>query len=123
VPLFAQSFWLHLPWWLYFLVAAGIVVRVSEERLRVERKAGHRSYLRSATWRTKRRGALARAGGCCEDCGSRQNLHVHHLTYRRHGREEDRDLRVLCARCHRRRHRDGGRTDDAVDSFIGWLES
>jgi len=33
-------------------------------------------------------------------CGSKSDLHVHHRSYENFTREEDGDLRVLCALCH-----------------------
>ena len=35
----------------------------------------------------------------CELCGTKENLHVHHLRYR-FFREEDKDLQVACKQCH-----------------------
>jgi 5-methylcytosine-specific restriction endonuclease McrA len=112
---------LHLPWWLWALGFALFALTVVEEQQRARRKARHRAYLRSPAWNNRRRDALVRAGGRCMDCGSTRDLHVHHLTYKRHGREEARDLRVLCSRCHRKRHLDGGRIDDATDRLVGWI--
>ena len=41
----------------------------------------------------------------CQNCGSRQNLQVHHQQMRSHqGRDEDSNLITLCARCHERVH-------------------
>jgi 5-methylcytosine-specific restriction endonuclease McrA len=115
------SLHLHLSWWVWALGAAMLVLSVVGERQRAARKARHRAYLRSPEWKARRRDALARASGRCMDCGTTRNLHVHHLTYKRHGNELARDLRVLCSRCHRRRHRDGGRADDLMDRVIGWI--
>lgn len=115
-----QGVAIHLPWWVWALGAALFVLSVVEEQQRAARKAKHRAYLRSSEWKTRRKDALVRAGGRCMDCGATTHLHVHHLTYKRHGNELARDLRVLCPRCHSRRHRDGGRADDVLDRFIGW---
>jgi 5-methylcytosine-specific restriction endonuclease McrA len=112
---------LHLPWWVWALGAVLLVVSVIEEQQRAARKAKHRAYLRSPEWKARRNEALLRAGGRCMDCGSSKNLYVHHLTYKRHGNELARDLRVLCRRCHRKRHGEGGRSDDLFDRLIGWV--
>jgi 5-methylcytosine-specific restriction endonuclease McrA len=111
---------MHLPWWIWAIATALIAMSVVERAQRARRKDEHRAYLNSLAWRQTRREALNRAGGRCEDCGSTRKLHVHHLTYARHGREKPRDLRVLCSRCHRRRHREGGRFDDRMDLMFGW---
>jgi 5-methylcytosine-specific restriction endonuclease McrA len=116
-----QSVALHLPWWVWALGALLLVLSVFEEQQRAARKAKHRAYLRSSEWKARRKDALERAGGRCMDCGTTKSLHVHHLTYKRHGNELARDLRVLCSRCHRRRHRDGGRSVDLLDRFVGWV--
>jgi 5-methylcytosine-specific restriction endonuclease McrA len=52
----------------------------------------HRQILERDNWR-------------CQSCGSMQNLHVHHLTYRSHsGGDVEHNLITLCAVCHSRQH-------------------
>lgn len=58
------------------------------------------TYLRSATWRSKRIAALERAGQRCQVCNSPDKLQVHHRTYERLGNELPEDLTVLCDDCH-----------------------
>lgn len=111
----------HLPWWLYAVGVAVLALRLLDSHLRARMKERHRAYLTSPSWNRRRREALERAGHRCVDCGSGERLHVHHLTYKRHGSEPMRDLRVLCARCHRRRHQSGGRMDDRLDRLINWI--
>ena len=58
---------------------------------------------------TIKRLAHDRAGGRCERCGRsghRRNweLHVHHLTYERRGKELLSDVVVLCLNCHAEEH-------------------
>ena len=57
-------------------------------------------YLRSDHWQFTRRRALLRAGGQCQLCEATGSLNVHHLTYRRRGREKEKDVMVLCYPCH-----------------------
>lgn len=54
----------------------------------------------------------ARDGGCCRVCGSRVNVHRHHLKPRSLGGETtESNLVLLCGACHRNAHerRDDGR--------------
>ena len=48
---------------------------------------------------------LERDGWRCQDCGSFENLQVHHLKPRsRLGSDTMRNLITLCALCHEKRH-------------------
>jgi 5-methylcytosine-specific restriction endonuclease McrA len=71
---------------------------------RVERQREYRRYLKSDEWQARRRAAVERARGFCADCGTRENLDAHHLTYKRRGNERPSDLVALCRTCHRERH-------------------
>lgn len=68
------------------------------------REVGYDEYLNSPEWRRKRRAAVEKAGGQCSRCRSKKNLTVHHVTYKRFGREKSRDLQVLCRPCHDDEH-------------------
>jgi len=58
-------------------------------------------YLRSPEWKQIRNSQLANAGHRCQVCNRNGiSLHVHHRTYERRGRENFKDLIVLCAECH-----------------------
>jgi 5-methylcytosine-specific restriction endonuclease McrA len=53
-------------------------------------------------------------GRFCKACGSKKNLHVHHVTYERFGNELLTDLLGLCYTCHKgvhELHRKTGRRD------------
>lgn len=57
-----------------------------------------------AKWAVKRAvkvGILTR--GCCEKCGSSENIHGHHCDY-----DKQLDVMWLCARCHNEWHRING---------------
>jgi 5-methylcytosine-specific restriction endonuclease McrA len=62
--------------------------------------AEYEAVLSSPGWRRLRRRAIRRAGRRCQRCGARGPLDVHHLTYRRLGRERPGDLLAVCERCH-----------------------
>lgn len=65
----------------------------------------YREYLRSPAWDKKRRKRLMIDGYACVRCGRKsRELHVHHKTYERLGRERMEDLETLCKRCHKREH-------------------
>ena len=89
------------------LLALAIVALLAARGSRARRRrAWYRAvYLRSAHWRARRARAITRAGYRCERCRARGRLEVHHRTYRRLGRERDRDLQALCATCHDRAER------------------
>ncbi len=72
--------------------------------LRVRRWNYRSNYLRTARWRETREHAIARAGGCCEECGNAHGLEAHHKTYAHLGDERPQDLEVLCSYCHAERH-------------------
>lgn len=61
------------------------------------------AYLASDDWRTKRN--RKRVGRRCAICGSSSQLDVHHLRYAADLTTiEQKDLRVLCRRCHEIAH-------------------
>jgi len=69
------------------------------------RSLPYQEYLKSTHWQRVRLDALKRAGYECRACEiDGVELQVHHLTYKRLGRERPRDLRVLCADCHKAVH-------------------
>ncbi len=46
-----------------------------------------------------------RSGGRCEECGSQEMLGKHHVVFRSHGGQWTLDnTRLLCWRCHNRKH-------------------
>lgn len=71
-------------------------------------KSSYAAYLHSDHWKNLRKETLE-VTTSCERCSMPrwlaaivydQDLHVHHKTYERVGREDSRDLEVLCRRCH-----------------------
>jgi len=52
----------------------------------------------------------------CQKCGRKYELQVHHLTYKRFGREELEDLQTLCTRCHNDIHAEEG--DKATEKMM-----
>ena len=60
-------------------------------------------YIETPGWAAKAQAAKQRAGQKCQLCGAKRKdvqLHAHHNTYQRLGREKNTDLLVLCDPCH-----------------------
>jgi 5-methylcytosine-specific restriction endonuclease McrA len=61
------------------------------------------------SYRELHRQVLERDGWQCQNCGSTQQLQVHHLDLRsQSGADEEQNLITLCAECHTRMHRKAG---------------
>lgn len=66
-------------------------------------------FLSTPYWDGIRNYKLKRAKYCCQLCGNKGILNVHHKTYKNHGKEHlksvaDKDLIVLCKDCHEKFH-------------------
>ena len=65
------------------------------------------AYIETPGWAAKAQAAKQRAGQKCQLCGAKRKdvqLHAHHNTYQRLGREKNTDLLVLCEPCHSKHH-------------------
>ena len=60
--------------------------------------------MQSSGWRRRRREAIRRAHGRCQECGAGGRLDVHHMTYSHLGAERPWQLAVLCPACHQAVH-------------------
>lgn len=91
-------------------------------RLRKLGFASYQDYLRSPLWAKKKAEFVAhktRANHLgCAACGSRQELHVHHVRYHRLGCEWLSDLVWLCGQHHERVHQTMKRQIE-LGSFTG----
>jgi 5-methylcytosine-specific restriction endonuclease McrA len=67
-------------------------------------KQEYAAYLKTKHWRDYARKKIFQARYRCQLCNSEGELHVHHRTYERVGRERYRDTIVLCKRCHEHFH-------------------
>lgn len=80
----------------------GMVRRLQEVR---EQDSDHwwrlyNRYLESPEWKAKRRAVLERDSFVCQGCQNARATQVHHLTYKRKGREMLFDLVAVCDDCH-----------------------
>jgi len=65
------------------------------------RSLSYDAYINSLDWKRKRVRWLASAGYMCQRCGAQNiTLQVHHLHYHTLGEETDKDVQVLCIKCH-----------------------
>lgn len=78
-------------------------------------KFNYNYYLNSNWWK-KRRQEILNQRKVCEICGSDNNLQVHHLNYKRLGKEDNKDLMLLCDNCHRKVH-----TDENAFPYADWV--
>lgn len=63
----------------------------------------YKQYLQSKEW-VDIRISLIESRKCCERCGNRKGLQVHHKTYKNIFNEEPSDLELLCSACHYKEH-------------------
>ena len=61
-------------------------------------------YLKSEHWLETRMVILFTDNNTCQQCGSEENLHVHHITYKNIGAEQAQDLVTVCSSCHQAIH-------------------
>lgn len=64
----------------------------------------YNEYLKTEHWKKIRKRALKKAKYACRLCNSKENLNVHHRTYKRKGAEIPSDIIVLCESCHGKFH-------------------
>jgi hypothetical protein len=72
-----------------------------------EKPLTYHEYIKTDEWKEKARQAKDRADWRCQLCNTRpikKDLHAHHRTYERLGKEEPGDITVLCANCHAKFH-------------------
>lgn len=60
-------------------------------------------YLKSFKWKLIRK-YFREKYGCCQKCGVNENLAIHHLTYINYPFEEEKDLVLVCKKCHSELH-------------------
>jgi len=61
----------------------------------------YEEYLDSDLWKRNKNTVLIALGRQCQICRSKEEIHVHHVSYERIGRELVDDLAVLCKSCHK----------------------
>ena len=80
-------------------------------------------YLQTDQWHSKAERRKQIDGYCCQMCGKREDLQVHHMTYHNIMNENiEKDLVTLCGDCHRRVHRMMNRITDVATGRRGWKD-
>lgn len=65
----------------------------------------YREYLQSNHWKkVKQRFWKSKLTKSCACCGTKTNLDLHHLTYKRIGCEKLNDFKLICRSCHNDTH-------------------
>ena len=81
----------------------------------------YKKYLLGSWWKKKRVDKLRSIGWKCERCFATKKLEVHHRHYKTLGREKNRDLEVLCGKCHDIEHEALIQCDSHLRSISGQL--
>ena len=68
-------------------------------------KKNYAEYLNSSHWFNFKRAYYKKHKRICSYCGSKVNIHLHHLTYKRIGKETFEDVVPLCKECHIAEHK------------------
>ncbi len=88
-------------------------------------KVVYENYINSKKWYTFRKGYIERNGKNCQLCEIKLGKHLHHMTYKRLGKEKDTDLLFLCEDCHHNIHhgKSGIKTTKTKEMLINlvWL--
>ncbi len=64
----------------------------------------YKQYLKTRHWKSIKQAVFESRVYECTKCGVGKNLHIHHLTYDRVGKERLSDLIYLCETCHSEVH-------------------
>jgi len=67
-------------------------------------KKEYEAYLKSDKWAQIKLDIIQIRGEKCERCGEKEELHLHHLTYKRLFAEMPEDLELICRDCHKAEH-------------------
>lgn len=60
----------------------------------------YHEYLKSPEWRALKNQVVKERGPNCQLCGDKEQIHLHHMSYKRLGKEDKRDLLLVCKSCH-----------------------
>ena len=78
-------------------------LKKQKERKSIVTFGGYQKYIRSSKWFNKRKKYIKNFGFDCYCC-EKEARHLHHITYKRLGCENMKDLVPLCYNCHEQVH-------------------
>jgi len=81
--------------------------RIHRKKNKINKIKNYKNYIKSKEWRIKRNKYFVRCKFLCELCWNEfngKNLNLHHHTYKRVWRERNKDLAVVCIKCHENIH-------------------
>ena len=82
----------------------GIANKSRQQQFEIKKWKSYKEYLFSKEWQTIRKQKLEQVGNRCQSCDSKNNLQIHHKTYKRIYCEKSKDLIVFCSGCHKKSH-------------------
>ena len=88
----------------YILAGIFATALILINKFRYREVKDYQEYLKSKHWKRTREKALKRYGYKCMICGRKDNLQVHHNSYKNLKHERKNDLIVLCSYHHRLIH-------------------
>ena len=88
----------------YILAGIFVIVLILINKFRYREVKDYQEYLKSKHWKRTREKALKRYGYKCMICSRKDNLNVHHNTYKNLRHEHKNDLVVLCSYHHKMVH-------------------
>jgi 5-methylcytosine-specific restriction endonuclease McrA len=84
----------------------------------LQKNPTYKEYIRSSVWNKKRKAYYKNNKRECFICKSTEKICLHHLNYKRLGKEKDSDLVPLCWEHHGQLHRVAGFDKDKGFSFL-----
>lgn len=60
----------------------------------------YKAYIKSPAWFAFRKAIVELRGYKCQLCQSIKDIDLHHMTYKRLGKEDLRDVLLVCRTCH-----------------------
>lgn len=70
-----------------------------KERVKTE-NTDYYDHLKSPEWRLLKSEIIKERGAFCQLCMKKDSLELHHMSYKRLGNEDKRDLLLVCRSCH-----------------------